>query len=69
MKTINKFLCRIFGHNYYVIEEFSPTVRRIGCSRCGKEWGMHDEIKCLVEWDEELAEATIAAYPYKQDSM
>ncbi len=63
MSIIRRLICMLFGHSYYVIEEFSPRIRHIGCRRCGREWGMHDDLMVIVEWDDELAEASHIAYP------
>lgn len=54
---MKRFLCFVFGHRYFVIRKYTPVVRRLGCHRCGCSWGMHDDLKALVPWDEELAEA------------
>jgi len=51
---MKKLLCFIFRHRYFIIKEFSHTVRKVGCSRCGKEWGMNDRVKAFVKWDREL---------------
>ena len=63
MSYVNKLICALFGHRYYVIKTYSDSVRHIGCSRCGKEWGMHDGLQCLVEWDRELEIASEEAWP------
>jgi len=53
---IYKVLCFIFGHKYFVIKRFSHTVRKVGCSRCGRSWGMNDTVKAFIKWDGELEE-------------
>ena len=53
---MKKLLCFIFRHRYFIIKEFSHTVRKVGCSRCGNKWGMNDEVKAFVKWDRELEE-------------
>ncbi len=50
-------MCRVFKrHKYFVIKEFSKTVRKVGCKRCGLTWGMNDRVKAFLPWDGELAE-------------
>jgi hypothetical protein len=53
---MNKWLCWMFGHQYYVIQEFESWSRRIGCLRCGQTWGMNDHVQALLPWDKELEE-------------
>ena len=55
-RIIKKLICFIFGHKYWVIREYSPTVRKVGCKRCFGEWGMNDSVKAFVPWDSELEE-------------
>ncbi len=53
---MKRFLCWVLGHQYFVRDEFSRTTRRVGCGRCGADWGMNDRVKALVPWDSELTE-------------
>ena len=48
-------ICRLFKkHKYYTIKKYSKTVRKVGCRRCEKVWGMNDRVKSLsstqVDW-------------------
>jgi hypothetical protein len=52
--VLKKLICALFGHCYVVQRVFSPTSRKVGCARCGKEWGMHDSVRAFVPWDGEL---------------
>jgi len=50
-------MCRLLKrHDYFVIKHFSKTVRKVGCRRCGRKWGMNDRVKTFLEWDGDLAE-------------
>ena len=53
---MNKVLCFLFGHRYFIIKEFSYAVRKVGCFRCGRKWGMNDRVKVFIKWDRELEE-------------
>lgn len=53
---MRKILCYVFGHKYYLIKKLSRTTRKVGCKRCGKVWGMNDDVQALVDWDDELEE-------------
>lgn len=45
-------LCWLFGHKYRRIARVSASADKVGCSRCGREWGMHHGVRALVPWDE-----------------
>jgi hypothetical protein len=47
-------LCAIFGHKYVVLRVLNEGARQVGCNRCNRKWGMHDETMSFVPWDEEL---------------
>ncbi len=51
---LERLLCAVLGHRYVVQRVFSPNSRKIGCTRCDKEWGMYDSIRAIVPWDSEL---------------
>jgi len=51
-----KLKCKVFGHDYFVIQKFSKTERRIGCRKCSKTWAMSDTQGCLLDWDGEFEE-------------
>lgn len=53
---IERLLCAIFNHRYVVLMQFSPTSKRIGCTRCNKEWAMNDSVRSFVPWDGEFEE-------------
>lgn len=54
MNTINRLICAIFRHKYIVLARFSRHERKLGCTRCGQQWGMHDKVQALVPWDSDL---------------
>ena len=56
MKIMNRFMCAVFGHKYFLLQRLSATARKVGCRRCGKQWGMHDPTESLVIWDDDLEE-------------
>jgi len=43
--------CLIFGHQYFVVQNFGYATRKVGCCRCHKRWGMNDRVKAFVPWD------------------
>lgn len=49
-----RIVCAIAGHKYVVQRVFSPTGRQVGCTRCGREWGMNDSVRAFIPWDGEL---------------
>ena len=50
---LEKLMCAVFGHKYVVEREFVGA-RKVGCTRCGRKWGMHDGTRSFVPWDGEL---------------
>lgn len=52
---IERLLRALLGHRYVVEIEFG-TSRKVGCTRCGKHWGMHDATRSFIPWDGELEE-------------
>lgn len=49
-----KIVCTLFGHKYHVTQKFNKTERRVGCSRCNKDWAMNDIVGSLLDWDGEF---------------
>jgi len=47
-------ICKIFGHKYKLIRDITPYLREIECENCKKEFGMHDELRCVLPLDDEL---------------
>lgn len=54
MNYVKRLLCAIFGHSYVIRRVLSANARKVGCTRCGKEWGMHDPTRSFVPWDSDL---------------
>ena len=48
-------LCILLKHQYYTVQELTGHSRRIACERCKESWGMNDDTKTLLIWDNELA--------------
>lgn len=53
---VTKIKCILFGHKYFLIKRLTPWSKKIGCSRCAKQFGMNDDVKCIIEWSDELEE-------------
>jgi hypothetical protein len=51
---IKKFICVILGHIYVIEKVMNYGARKIGCTRCGNQWAMHDGTRSFVEWDGEF---------------
>lgn len=48
---IKRLMCAAFGHNYVVERVLNHGARKVGCTRCGKHWAMHDETRSFVLCD------------------
>lgn len=46
--------CKLVGHQYRVLRRMNTGARKVGCDRCGAVWGMHDQTRSFVPWDDEL---------------
>lgn len=53
-RLLQKLMCAVFGHRYFVMRRMNPGARKVGCHRCGAAWGMHDETRSFVPWDGEF---------------
>lgn len=59
---LKKLTCFIFGHDYFLIQRMTEWSRRIGCRRCEKTFGMNDNVRCVIPWDDELAALYVNFY-------
>ena len=46
--------CTAFGHRYVVERVLNQGARKVGCTRCGKHWAMHDATRAFIPWDSDL---------------
>ena len=53
---IERLMCALFGHKYITQLTFSPTSRKVGCTRCEREWAMNDSVRAFVDWSGEFEE-------------
>ena len=51
---LKRLFCVVLGHRYVVERELTYGARKINCTRCSKQWAMHDETRSFVDWDKEL---------------
>jgi predicted nucleic acid-binding Zn ribbon protein len=51
-----RIVCAIFGHRYAVARVLNAHTRKVCCTRCHRNWAMHDPTRSLVDWDSELEE-------------
>ena len=47
-------ICLVFCHDFRVVHVFTEHIRKLRCDRCGRYFGMNDEVQCVVAWDEEF---------------
>ncbi len=62
-----KLICRLLGHKYRIIKEYSPEIRKLKCARCGCIFGMHDGVHALVLWDRDMESAHRIMFPEMVD--
>jgi hypothetical protein len=59
---IRRLKCRFGRHDYYVIQHYSRTMRKVGCQHCDMTWGMNDTVMAFIPWDHELDELVTVCY-------
>lgn len=48
---IERLICAVLSHRYFVEREFSPQDRRLGCHRCRQLFAMNDNVRLVLPWD------------------
>lgn len=51
--SIRIILCFLLSHRYVVEWRIAPHWRKVSCTRCQRQWGMHDPTRSLLPWDAE----------------
>ena len=51
---LERLICAVFGHRYVVERVLNLGARKVGCTRCGKHWAMHDGTRSFLPWDGEF---------------
>ena len=51
---LERLICAVLGHRYVVERVMNHGARKVGCTRCGKHWAMHDATRSFVPWDGEF---------------
>lgn len=54
MAFLRRLFCFLLGHEFFVVQRFSPQSRRVGCHNCDGDWGMNDDARALVRWGPEF---------------
>ncbi len=44
-------VCILTDHRYVVLKELSLWSRKVGCTRCNREWAMNDDVRAFLPWD------------------
>lgn len=53
-KIINPIKCKFGYHKYYVDKELTSWSRRLGCKNCKSFFGMNDDARVVIPWDDDL---------------
>ena len=54
MRWIKQLICALTRHRYVLEKKLSRHSRKIGCTRCGQQWAMNDDVRCIVPWDDDF---------------
>lgn len=47
--------CFLLGtHKYEVAQELAVGNRRLCCTRCGRSFAMNDDLRSLIDWDDDF---------------
>jgi len=52
-KILRRFACFFNDHRYVTLQEFGDN-RKVGCTRCGQQWGMNNRVQISLKWDDDL---------------
>lgn len=50
---IKKLVCWVVGHDYFLIKKLTRQSRKLGCRRCNKCFGMNDDVRAVIDWDQD----------------
>lgn len=53
---MQNIICFLFNHRYRLKRKITSRIREIKCTRCKKEFAMHDDMQCVIPLDDELIE-------------
>lgn len=53
-RPVGRIVCMFTGHRYRVLRKLNQGARKVCCDRCGAMWGMHDNTRSFVPWDDDL---------------
>ena len=51
---LERLICALAGHKYVILRVLNAGARKVGCTRCSREWGMHDDTRSFIPWDADL---------------
>ena len=49
-----RIMCALFRHHFVIERVLNERARKVGCTRCGRSWAMHDPTRTFVPWDAEF---------------
>ena len=66
MSMFGSLICAFTRHRYVLEKRLSRTSRKIGCTRCGKQWAMNDDCQILLPWDEDFEQVYAELEKFKE---
>lgn len=57
IKWLVRFVfCKLLNcHDFFLVQNFTSYSRRIGCYRCKQTFGMNDDVRAVLPWDNDFA--------------
>ena len=53
-EKIKRLVCLFLGHKYFRIRKLAYMSELVGCSRCGKFYGMNHDVRAILPFDKDL---------------
>lgn len=52
--TMKRIICLFLGHKYYLVRVLTDNGKLVGCKRCGKFYGVNDDVRAILPFDKDL---------------
>jgi hypothetical protein len=64
-ERMKRLVCLLLGHKYYLVRVLTDNGKLIGCKRCGKFYGVNDDVRAILPFDEDLCNLYTSLKTYR----